>query len=366
MERLDPWRFQPTVLLPAEGPLVGNLRALGCDVVILPALLKLTTRRGLLYWARYVLNYPRAVWKIARLIRRRGVDLVHTNTIHSLYGFAAAALTRRPHVWHVREIVFQSRLARALEVFLVKRGSARIVATSEAVAGMFGAGARMRPGHLRKIPNGIDTERFHPRNDGGRVRRELGIAPEAPVVGLVCRLDHWKGVEDFLRAAAACRPAWPRARFLVVGGAVEGREEYPARMHELARALGLEDSVRFTGWRYHPDDMPAVHAALDILVLASSRPEAFGLVLLEAMATCKPVVATGHGGPAEICVDGETAILVPPRDPGRMAEAIGALLADPGRALAMGQAGRRRVEALYDQRRCVERLQDLYDELLAG
>jgi glycosyltransferase involved in cell wall biosynthesis len=135
-------------------------------------------------------------------------------------------------------------------------------------------------------------------------------------------------------------------------------------MRRLAEELGLQETVYFTGWRYQPEHMPQVHAALSILALASTWPEPFGLVLLEAMAAAKPIVATNHGGPREICVNGETAILVPPGDPEKMAEAFLTLLRNPERAKAMGEAGRRRVEKFYDRNQSVRQLESLYEELL--
>jgi glycosyltransferase involved in cell wall biosynthesis len=366
VESLDKQRFRPYVVLPADGPLVPTLRAHGSEVFLLGEMLKLTTRRGPWYALRYCVNYPRAVLRLAALIRRERIDLVHTNTLHNVYGWAAARLSGRPHVWHVREIVFQSGLARALESHLARFGADRVVVTSDAVGGLFRDGRGEYPRRVRKIANGVDVEVYHPANDGGRVRNDLGVAPDTPLVGLVCRLDRWKGVEIFLQAAAISRGAAPEVRYVVVGGAIEGHEDYPGGVRALAAALGVEDIVSFTGWRYGPEEMPGVHAALDVLVVASSLPEPFGLVVLEAMATGKPVVATAHGGPAEIVVDGETGLLVPPRDAERMAAALVSLIAEPERARAMGRAGRERVERLYGQTACVRALEGLYREILEG
>lgn len=361
LEKLDRSRFEPTVLLPNDGPLVAAFRRLGCEVFLLPGMLPLTTRRGPLYLARYLFNYPLAVWRIARLIRRQKVDLVHTNSLHNLYGFLAALLAKRPHVWHAREVVTRPAL-RALEAFLARRFAARLIVPSDAVGAMF-QGGRARPANLRKVSDSIDTERFHPRNDGRLIRRERLVAPEAPLVGLVGRLDEVKGIETFLRAAALCRRSRPDARFLVVGGEVAGQKGYAERLERLAGSLGLRGAVDFTLWRYGPEEMPDVHGALNVLVSASRLPEAFGLVLLEAMATAKPVVATAHGGPSEVCVEEETALLVPPEDPRRMADAILALIGDPVRARSLGEAGRRRVLELYDQRACLKTLETIYAEV---
>jgi glycosyltransferase involved in cell wall biosynthesis len=365
VEGLDRSRFEPSVVLPSDGPLVAPLRDRGCRVTIVPAMRKLTSRRGGSYLARYAANYPRAVSEIARLARREGAAIIHTNTIHNLYGFAAARVSRLPHVWHVREIVWQSATLRRLEQFLVTRFSDRVIVTSDAVAeSIFNSPNGTRLAHVRKVPNGVDVDRFTPANDRTGVRRELAIDNDTPLVGIVCRLDVWKGVDTFLRAAQICRATRPDVRYVVVGGPIEGVESYADELRTLADTLGLADVVRFTGWRFRPEEMPQLHAALDVYVLASKQPEPFGLVLLEAMATGRPVVATNHGGPREICVHEETGLLVPPDDPRVMADAILRLVGDPARARAMGAAGRRRVETHYTQQRMVEGLQRVYEELL--
>jgi len=366
VESLDHRDFEPHVVLPANGPLVARLVERGSRVLVVPEMLKLTTRGGASYVLRYCLNYPRAVTKLAGIIRRERIDLVHTNSLHNTYGWAAARLSRRPHVWHVREIVFQSALARALEVRLAKWGSDRIVVTSDAVGRAFRNDRGEYPVRVRRIANGVDIRVYHPNNDGARIRKELGLLSSVPLVGLVCRLDRWKGVGTFLEAAAIARRHCPQIRYVVAGGEIEGHERYSEELRAQAAGLGVEDVVTFTGWRYGPDEMPAVHAALDVLVLASSQPEPFGLVLLEAMATGKPVVATAAGGPSEIVADGQTGILVPPSDPERMAAAIVSLVREPERARELGRAGRRRVEERYSQSAGVRAIEALYREVLEG
>jgi glycosyltransferase involved in cell wall biosynthesis len=362
VERLDRRRFAPSVVLPADGPLVRRLEASGAAVTVMPSLWKLTSRRGRLFLGAFVLHLPVAVAALARFIRRERIDLVHTNTIHNLYGGWAAARAGVPHVWHIREIVWQSATLGRLERSAVRRWSSKIIATSEAVAAMFGPRER-RPPQLVTIPNGVETDRFSP-GDGSRVRRELGITPDQALVGTACRLDMWKGVDVFLEAAAALAPTRPAMRFVVVGGPVIGQEAYALSLKARADALGLAGKLHFTDWRYEPADMPDVHRALDVLVLASVEPEPFGLVLLEAMASARPVVATRQGGPLEIVLDGETGLLVPPRDAVALAAAIRTLADDPAASRAMGEAGRRRVVDLYSADQYVHRIEAVYDTLL--
>ena len=362
VEGLDRQRYSMIVALPADGPLVPRLRAAGARVEIMPVLLKLTSRRGAGFLVSFALNYPRAIAALVRLIRREHVSIVHTNTIHNLYGVTAARVAGVRHVWHFREIVWQSRLLRRVELTMARWWSDRIIVTSNAIAGMYGP-ERSWPVQLVRVPNGVETDRFMP-GDGSRVRSELNVATGQPLVGIVCRVDAWKGVDDFLEAAAMVAAADHEAAFAVIGGPIIGQEAYEDALKTRARDLGLGGRIRFAGWRYGPPEMPDVHRALDILVLASREAEPFGLVVLEAMATGKPVVATAHGGPLDIVLDGRTGDLVPPRDPAAMARAIIALLRDPARAARLGAHGRERVLTHYTAEQYVAGVESIYRELV--
>jgi len=362
VERLDPARYQAVVALPSDGPLVPRLERAGATVVIVPSMRKLTSRQGKAGLAAFAAGYPRGVLALAAEIRSHAADLVHTNTIHNLYGWAAARLTGRPHVWHVREIVWQSAALRRLEVALARRYSSRVVVTSDAVGRMFDHDGA-RPPHVVRIANGVDVARFTP-GTSSRVRDDLGIASEALLVGAAGRLDLWKGFEDFIDAAAAVHRRRPDVRFVLAGGPIEGHRDYQARLEQQASARGLDGIMHFAGWRYGPETMSEFYRSVDVFVLPSREPEPFGLVVLEAMASARPVIATAHGGPLELVVDGVTGLLTPPRDAAAMARAMLQLVDDRAGAAAMGVAGRDRVVDLYSIDRTVVSLQRLYDEVL--
>ena len=345
VEGLDRDRYRAVVALPSDGPLVPRLRTAGATVVVMPVLKKLTSRKGWGYLVGYACNFPRALWALRELIRREQVALVHTNTIHNLYGGPAAWLTGTPHVWHIREIVWQRGWLRRLELWMARHLATRVIVTSDAVAAMFGA-VTAHPKHLVKVSNGIETDRFHPGTDAD-LRDAWSVAATDTLIGIVCRLDVWKGVDVFLDAAARVAADRPSARFVVAGGPVIGLEDYAASLRARATALGLDARLTWTDWQFGPADMPAVHRAIDVLVLASTAPEPFGLVVVEGMASGRPVIATAHGGPCEIVVDGVTGLLVPPKDAEALAGAMRWLVDDPARARAMGEAGRLRAVAEY-------------------
>ncbi len=156
----------------------------------------------------------------------------------------------------------------------------------------------------------------------------------------------------------------PEARFLIVGDVIyqtEGHETYKKDLKVLCSDLGLQEKVIFTGFR---DDIPDIIAALDVVLHTSSQPEPFGRVLIEAMAMGKPVVATNLGGVPEVVKDGETGLLVPPKEPDALAEASIKLLKDKQFASWLGANGLKHVRANFDAHSHVERIEALYERLL--
>jgi glycosyltransferase involved in cell wall biosynthesis len=155
----------------------------------------------------------------------------------------------------------------------------------------------------------------------------------------------------------------PEAFFIVVGGTLFGLEKaYPLELHQQIERLDIGHAVRLVGFQ---PEVYRFYLAADIVVHSSIEPEPFGMVLLEAMACAKPVVASDCGGPREIVESGVTGLLVPPKDPEILAKAILTLLRDADRRIQMGQAGAKRVRDRFSAERMVGRLEALYEEMLA-
>jgi glycosyltransferase involved in cell wall biosynthesis len=212
------------------------------------------------------------------------------------------------------------------------------------------------PDRIRIIHNGVDPVQFGTGTDR-RVLTEIGIAPGAPVAGIVAALRPEKDHVTFLHAARQVVDARPGAQFLVIG-------DGPARagLETLCATLGLADNVRFTGARR---DIDRLLQAVDVFVLSSRTVECFPVSLLEAMACARPAVCTDVGGVAEMLVDGVTGHLVPPGDPGQLAGRLEQLFADPAAARRMGLSGRDRVEAMFSLDRSVAAAEDAIEEVCA-
>jgi len=312
----DGWECH--VAVPAPARLADEYAAGGAVLHIVP-MARLTTSGSPARWVAYAVRWPLTVARLAVLTRRLQANVVHSNSLHSWYGWAAAAVSRRPHVWHAREVVVQSKAALAVERWLARRFAALVIAVSGAVA------AQLDPANVTVITDEADPARFRP-DRAGRFRAGAGIDDTVPLVGSVARLDTWKGFDVLLDAYPAIRAARPGVELVVAGAAVPGKEAYAAGLERRAAAL---PGVHWLGPRRDVGDLMA---DLDVFVQVSTEPEPFGLVIVEALASGVPVVAGAAGGPVEILAEADhdprspSGCLVEPGDAGALATATLALL----------------------------------------
>ncbi|MBM3494945.1 MAG: glycosyltransferase family 4 protein [Armatimonadetes bacterium] len=369
LESLDRSRFEPVVVLFADGPFAAKLADAGVETHVRPLESGIADTRkdslggaglakGMLQPATH-----RYVLRLRRFIAQRGAHIVHTNSLKAdLIGGMAARLGRKPLIWHIRDRIAEDYLppvAARLFRRLCRHLPHRVIANSAATLATLGLPDAMTIPGPRQRALAVHDGMEPPPLDLADVHR----GGEPAKIGLVGRLAPWKGQHVFLEAAAQVHRAHPDARFLIIGSAMFGESDYEERIRRQCRDMGLDGVVEFTGFR---EDVQRVIAGLTILVHASTVPEPFGQVVLEGMMAAKPVVATRGGGVSEIMLDGETGILVPMGDAMAMAEAINTMLRGPGRAQAMGLAARRRAETEFTIARTARKVEAVYDDLLRG
>lgn len=303
-------------------------------------------------WKTFGKFDPLTVIRLARLMRRDRIDVIHTHlSTASLLGAFAAKLAGRRSVAHVH----------GLNTATCFRYSDLIIAVSEKVKSHLVAQG-VDEKKVRVVHNGVDLVRFQPI-DAREAKIKLGIPPgilpgglggapgydpDAPLFGVFGRLSSEKGQRVAVEAMFLIVKEHPEARLAIVGEGTD-RED----LETTAEALGIRGSVQFTGF---VQDVRELMSACDVVIVPSSRGEGFGLVAVEAMALSRPVVASAQGGLPEIVVPGETGLLVPPNDPQALADAVCELVAKPEIAQLMGAKGRARVEqhfALGEQMRKV-------------
>ncbi len=335
VQRLGPG-WEPRFVLPGPGRFERTLRKSGYQID------EFAIPRGLL---QSELRRLPTVLRLARLIRRRRADLVHLN-LHFAWPIVSPAclLARVPLVIHVRNML--SGQPGRLDRRLFQRAAA-VICISQAVRQRVADLGLVRPGRpprVEVIPDGKVLTRYG-HGDGERIRRELGVPRESPLVGIVARVEPMKGQDLFLRMAAVVAQRVPGARFLVAGDTMNRDQgEYLRQLEDLARQPPLAGRVSFLGFR---DDVPDVLAALDCFVHPSRRG-AFVSVLIEAMAAGVPIVASDVDGIPE-CVGREGAAeLVGALDPEGFAAAACRVLTDSEHAARMRAAGQERARRLFD------------------
>jgi glycosyltransferase involved in cell wall biosynthesis len=245
-----------------------------------------------------------------------------------------------------------------LSAWVLRRYGHRVIAVSEGARLDHLETARLAPGRIITIHNGIEVERFAtvPPGTRERVRSEFGIAPSAPLIVTVAVLRKPKGIQHALGALALLRRHHPTVRYLVVGDG-----PHRSALEQLAAEHGLEKTVVFAGSRA---DVPNMLAAGDIFMLPSLT-EALPTVLAEAAAAGLPIVATTVGGIPEMAVHGSSAVLVAPGDEPALTDALSRLISNPRQAAAMGKAGRRIVRERFDVCRQASVLAEEYRHLIA-
>jgi glycosyltransferase involved in cell wall biosynthesis len=361
VRNLDKRFIHTTVVLFEDGPLVKQIR-LHAETHVLPLsdAVGAAAKDGLGWKSLLQCNAALLAcvhsWKVARLVSRTGVHLIHTNSLKAdIIGGLAGWLARVPVIWHVRDRIEPEYLpAAVVRIFrwLSRKMPAYVIANSQATL----SSLRLKDGDTR--------ERARVVHDGCNV----GALKEAHLtrnrgmrIGLIGRISPWKGQHIFLQAAALLHPLYPAAKFEIIGAPLFSEREYEAHLHELNSTLQLGDAVEFAGFI---DDVPARIAQLDIVVHASTIGEPFGQVIIEAMAERKPVAATNGGGVPEVVEDGITGLLVPMGDAPSMAQALSYLLDHPEAAAEMGNRGWERVRAKFTIQRTARSVESVYRHVL--
>jgi glycosyltransferase involved in cell wall biosynthesis len=329
---------QNHVVLMDRGPLGALIAATGAGVTVLdgnPYLAQFRRESDSINAVTAIPLVMKLAWKVSRLAA--GYQIIWANSQKSfVVGCFAALLARRPLIWHMRDILSPdhfSLLNRKVVVLLANRFATRVITVSDAGRHSFiQAGGRADIATV--VHNGIDSGEFDrvdvaaSRSD---LRRELGIG-DAPLLGSFGRLTSWKGQHVLIGALKSL----PGVHAVFVGDALFHETEYARSLHKLAADLGVADRAHFVSFR---KNIPQLMSAVDIVIHNATAPEPFGRVIVEAMLSRRPIIATDAGGAREIITAGHDGILIPASDEPALAAAIRELIEDPARAVAMGNRG---------------------------
>ncbi len=305
--------------------------------------------------------HPGTVWKLSRSMRHENIDIIHCQHSKDLATLVPAMRLSGQSIPVLLSKRVGSYISKkdVLHQFTYKH-VARVLAVSRIIGENIINTTPVDPSRVSVLHDAVDTEFFAPgKADRNRVRHEFGMDERNVVVGFAGRFTPGKGHEELLEAADIVRKKNADVRFLIVGEASYGEQQYEQSIRLLAREKKLDTIVTFAGFR---KDMRDVMAGFDILAFPS-HAESFGMVLIEAMAMELPVVSTNCDGVLDIVVDGETGLFVHPRNGEELALALEKLIQDPELRTKMGKAGRRRVETRFSQKEQTKALDRIYREL---
>jgi len=340
---IDRSRFEPWLAVFEAQPdearsLLADFRSAGVRVVVLAQSGRLA---------------PRSMARYGKLLRVGRFDLVHTHSLRADLATLAWRWSLRPQPRLVRSVhnmdpYVAGRILGPISSAALTRFD-RVIAISDAVARYLRANTDVRPERLTRVYYGLEPASAPVYEPCLVERRSLLVA---------ARLDPQKGQDLLIEALQTVRRAVPNVEAWLAG---HETGTSASSLRALAERLGVKEHVRFLGFR---SDLPALMSAADIVVLPS-RWEGFGLVLLEAMNAARPIVATRVGPVPEVVEDGVTGVLVPPDDPGALADAVVDLFRDPDRARRMGRAGRARLIQHFSERAMIQAIETLYNSLLS-
>ena len=296
---------------------------------------------------------------ILRLIRKENIQLIHCHTAPRilLLAILLAMCSRSKLVVHLHGQIRGTTLQCMVKRLGLRRADA-IIAVSDFLK-KSAVNQGFNPSKVWPVLNVVDLEKFRPDVDGRSVRREYGIEAHLPVIVLVGRMNSQKGHRYLLEALLQVEKDGTQLQTLLVGWDKWTGASYSRELKQFCTEHGMDGRVIFTG---HRSDIPQVFAAADIAVFPTIWDEPFGLVVAEAMAAGKPVIATRSGGITEIVTE-DSGILVPKGSPHELAKAIVTLLRSPTLRLKLGRAARRRAEEHFYEARLAEDALEVYRSL---
>jgi glycosyltransferase involved in cell wall biosynthesis len=312
---------------------------------------------------------PLTIWRnaalLADVVRTERVAIVHARSRAPAWSARLACRRTGAHFVTTYHGAYREDLPFKRHYNAVMAKGERVIVASRFIAELIVAQHGTDPACIRLIPRGVDPAAFNPDAVSGdriaRLERAWRVPEGAPVVLLPGRLTRWKGQAVLIEAIASLTR---RDVCCVLVGSDQGRARYTAQLIRHAEALGVADRLRLAG---ECDDMPAALMLADVVVHASTEPEAFGRVVIEAQAMGRPVIASDLGGPVETVEQGVTGWRVPPGDAGALAAAIEQVLALPAAVRAdLGIRARAAVQRGYTVAAMQAATLAVYDELLVG
>ena len=356
---LDKREFEAHVILPNDGVLVPALREVGAQVKVInyPILRrKYFNPKGIF---EYLTSYSCYSQQIAQYARENQIDLIHNNTTAVLEGIYLKRKLKLPLLWHVHEIIVKPKAISDFINLLMGRFADKIVTVSQAVASHIKQSPHIKDNQISVIYNGVDNRVYY-QSDAQSIRKKFDIAEDALVIGMVGRVNAWKGQGDFLEAVAPILEQHPKAIAFMAGSAFEGEEWRVQELEENITNLKVAAQIKRIDYYANTTEL---YNMFDMFVLPSTNPDPLPTVVLEAMACGKPVVGYRHGGVCEMVKEGENGLLAEANQPEALSKIIEKLVVSHDLRTTFGRNSVERQKKLFSLDSYIANFSKLYKGL---
>lgn len=360
IRNLDKDKFKPFVVLPTNGVLVDALKKEGVEVDVLPYPImrrKYFNPKGILKYGKGLIKYGKQLSKYAR---EKQIDIIHTNTSAVLEGSYVSKKCHIPQLWEIHEIIVNPKIMYKVTSKLISKYATLTVTVSKAVQSHLYNSGYFKPNSIKVIYNGVDANRFNPNNEKNYLKKEWGIPDDAQIIGMIGRVNRWKGQHDLLKAAYILLEKYQNLYVVLVGSAFEGEEWREKELKDEIEKFKYKDRIIFSGYR---NDTENIHSLLDIFVLPSTNPDPLPTVVLEAMASGKPVVGYKHGGICEMVKNGYNGFFAEVNNPEDLAAKLDIILTNSELRKTMGEHSRLRLLENFSYDAYVDNFSKTYERL---
>lgn len=353
---LNSKRFHPIVVLPEHGILEKRLKENNIETYVIPYPIlrrKYFNVRGI--W-QYVSTYYSSSKQIEKLVKKKNISLIHVNTAAVLEGIYLKKKLKVKMVWHIHEIILSPAIVGKTLNYLVGKYSDQCIAVSEAVKNNLLKSGYFKPEQIDVIYNGVDSHKFTPSLDSGYLYSEWNIPKNAIKVGMIGRVNAWKGQDHFLEALTPLLNQYPNLYLFIIGSAFTGQEW---RVNNLKEKIAKNQNSKRIIYSEFRTDNNYIQNFLNLLVLPSTNPDPLPTVVLEAMASGTPVVGYRHGGVTEMIRNGKDGLLAEVNDPVDMRQKVEWIL-ENNKFVQFGKNARFRQESKFSIQSFILNFEKMY------
>ncbi len=365
LSKLDKTKYLPVIVLPFEGPLKIELEKNNIKVVIAPVLKlyrKMFTPSNLIKFFR---EYKEGIRKLDKLNQEYNFRLVYSHTLAALIGIIFAKKLKIKHLWHVQEIIAKPKVFNiAFKKLLSLNCNHKVVYDSIATMNFWIHDNKKLASKSEAIWNGIETNNIQTftHEEILEVRKDFFLSnKDEIIIALVGRINSWKGQQLLLNSFNILSKANKNIKLVYLGSSPPNQENFEFDLKNKIKEYQLKEKVIIIPFQ---KEISKFWNSIDIAIVPSTEPEPFGMVIIEAMLAKKPVIASNHGGPTEIVIDGVTGILFEPNNEILLANSIQKLIESVEFRNNFGEKGYQRVLNYFSLDIHVSRFEKIFDEIL--